>query len=68
MTRKNDGSYTGRRVFACRVDKTTPQFIDDLALQFGCRRIDKNGKLAGATGVLLDQIAKGNLKVVPSDA
>ena len=56
-----------RRVFACRVDLRTPEVIDALAKDLGCLRIDGKGVLKGSTGVLLDQIAQGRLKIVPGD-
>ena len=66
MTKRSDGTRTGRRVFACRVAVTTPEIMDSIAIEFGCMRIDKDGQLAGACGVLLDQIAQGKLKIVPA--
>ena len=55
-----------KRLFSCRVDTSTPDIIDDLALQFGCKRITGDGKLIGSTGVLLDKIAQGELLVIPA--
>ena len=64
MTKRNDGTSTGRRVFACRVDVSTPEVVEQLAYQLGCFRTDQNGDIVGACGVMLDRIAKGKLKVV----
>ena len=61
-----DQSATGRRVFACRVDKETPAIIDGIAAEFDCYRITGDGYLVGACGVMLDRIAQGKLKVVPA--
>ena len=56
-----------RRVFACRVDVSTPELIDLIAKEFKCCRINGQGQLVGATGVLLDKIAQGEIKLVYSD-
>jgi len=64
MSTSSDSKAKGRRVFACRVAVTTPAVMDSIAKEFGCMRIDKDGKVVGACGVLLDQIAEGKLKVV----
>ena len=56
-----------RRVFAVRVDVPTPDIIDAIAREFKCFRITGDGYLKGATGVMLDRIARGELKVVRAD-
>ncbi len=56
-----------RRVWAVRVDADTPQILDDMARQLGCVRVNGSGSLVGATGVLLDNIAKGKLYVALAD-
>ena len=64
MTKRTDGTSTGRRVFACRVAVDTPAIVEALAKELGCLRIDGEGELVGACGVMLDRIASGQLKVV----
>ena len=64
MTKRTDGTSTGRRVFACRVAVGTPAIVEALAKELGCLRIDGEGELVGACGVMLDRIASGQLKVV----
>jgi len=61
---RSDGSTTGRRVFACRVAAGTPASVEALAKELGCLRVNGDGELVGACGVLLDRIASGKLKVV----
>lgn len=61
------GKRLSRRVFACRVAVTTPEVMDSIAKEFGCMRIDKDGSVVGACGVLLDQIANGKLKIVSAE-
>ena len=56
-----------RRVFAVRVDEPTPQIVDGIARELGCLRITGQGVLQGAAGVMLDRIARGELKVVRGD-
>ena len=56
-----------RRVFAVRVDELTPQIVDGIARELGCLRITGHGVLQGAAGVMLDRIARGELKVVRVD-
>lgn len=57
-----------RRVFAIRVDITTPEIIEDIAASYGCFRVQPHTRdLVGAAGVMLDRIASGRLKVVPGD-
>lgn len=67
MSKRSDGSRTGRRIFACRVAKETPTVIEEMAYQFKCYRVNNDGDLTGACGVMLDQIAQGKLKIVPAD-
>jgi len=67
MTKRSDGTRTGRRVFACRVAVDTPAVVEALAKELGCLRIDGSGELVGACGVMLDRIASGQLKVVPAN-
>ena len=57
---------TGRRVFACRVDSSTPEAVEAIAKDLGCFRIDGDNVLKGACGIMLDFIAQGRLQVVPS--
>ena len=64
MSKRADGSTTGRRVFACRVAVGTPAVVEALAKELGCLRINGDGEIAGACGVMLDRIASGQLKVV----
>ena len=65
MTKRSDGTRTGRRIFACRVAVTTPEIVEEIAKDFHCLRVDKDQNLVGACGVLLDHIAQGKLKIVP---
>jgi len=67
MTKRTDGIKTGRRVFACRVAATTPAAMDAMAAQFNCLRINGDGELVGACGVMLDRIASGQLKIVEAE-
>ena len=53
-----------RRVFATRVNSETPEIVDSIAKDFGCLRITGDGVVKGATGVLLDKIARGDLLIV----
>ena len=55
---------SGRRIFACRVANETPVIMDSIAKDFKCFRVDKDGELVGACGVLLDKIARGELKII----
>ncbi len=64
MGKRSDGSATGRRVFACRVAVETPAVVEALAKELGCLRVDGDGELVGACGVMLDRIAQGKLKIV----
>lgn len=65
MSKRIDAKSSGRRVFACRVDVATPEIVESLAKDLGCLRINGEGVLTGACGVMLDRIAQGRLKVVP---
>ena len=65
MVKRKDGTSTGRRVFACRVDVSTPDIVEELAQELGCLRVNGAGELTGACGVMLDRIAQGKLRVVP---
>ena len=67
MTKRSDGTRTGRRVFACRVAVETPAVVEALAKELGCYRVNGEGELVGACGVMLDRIASGQLKVVPAE-
>ena len=67
MSKRSDGTKTGRRVFACRVAVETPSIVESMAKDLGCLRIDGDGDLVGACGVMLDRIAQGRFKVVPVD-
>lgn len=68
MTKRSDGTRTGRRIFACRVAVNTPEIVEEIAKDFQCLRVDKDQNLVGACGVLLDRIAQGKLKIVPVEA
>ena len=65
MGKRSDGTPSGRRVFACRVDVSTPDIVEEKAKELGCLRINGEGQLVGACGVMLDRIAQGKLRVVP---
>lgn len=67
MTKRIDGTTTGRRVFACRVAVETPAIVEALAKELGCLRVNGEGELVGACGVMLDRIAQGRLKIVPAE-
>jgi hypothetical protein len=67
MTKRKDGTTTGRRVFACRVAVETPAIVEALAQELGCLRVNGEGELVGACGVMLDRIAQGKLKIVTVD-
>ena len=56
-----------RRMFAVHVDKSTPVIIDSIAKDFGCKRINGKGVLTGSTGILLDKIAQGKLKIISTN-
>ena len=55
------------RIVRMRVDKDTPAIVDQIAKDLGCVRLHPDGGLVGGTGVMLDQIAKGKLKLVVSE-
>ena len=55
------------RIVRMRVEKDTPAIVDRIAKDLGCVRLHPDGGLVGATGVMLDQIAKGKLKLVVSE-
>jgi len=67
MGKRSDGSRTGRRIFACRVANETPVIIEEIAAEFKCYRVNRDGDLTGACGVMLDRIAQGKLKVVSAE-
>lgn len=67
MGKRSDGTKTGRRVFACRVDVSTPEVVEALAKDLGCLRVNGDQELVGACGVMLDRIAQGRLRVVPAE-
>lgn len=67
MTKRSDGSRTGRRIFACRVAVDTPQTVEELAKELGCYRVNNDGELVGACGVMLDRISNGTLKVIKAE-
>jgi len=56
-----------RRTFAARVNESTPAIVDQIAKDLGCKRITGDGELIGATGVMLDKIANGKLKIVATE-
>ena len=61
MTQKNDGSFTGRRVFAVRVATTTPDKLAAIALERGFYFVGKGGERQGSAGALMDAIADGEI-------
>ena len=61
MTQKNDGTFTGRRVFAVRVDVDTPDKLAELALERGFYFIGRGGERMGSAGQLMDAIADGRI-------
>lgn len=67
MTKRSDGTRTGRRIFACRVAVTTPEAVEAIAEKLGCLRVDKDANLVGACGVMLDRIAEGKLRIVEAE-
>ena len=68
MTKRSDGTRTGRRVFACRVAVETPAAVEALAKELGCLRVNGDQELVGACGVMLDRIAQGKLRIVPAES
>ena len=63
MTIRNDGTATGRRVFAVRVAVETPERLAELALARGYYFIGQGGERLGAAGQLMDAIAEGRLQI-----
>jgi len=63
MTIRNDGTATGRRVFAVRVAVTTPERLAKLALERGYYFIGQGGERLGAAGQLMDAIAEGRVQI-----
>ena len=63
MTIKNDGTATGRRVFAVRVATSTPDKLAALALERGFYFIGAGGERQGAAGQLMDAIADGDIRL-----
>jgi len=55
-----------RRIYALRVNRDTPDLTDAIAKQFGCYRLTPHATIEGSTGILLDKIAEGSLKIIPS--
>ena len=53
-----------RRTKAFRVNCETPDITDAIAKEFGCYRFAPDSTITGSTGILLDKIAEGSLKVV----
>jgi hypothetical protein len=53
-----------RRVFSNRVDQSTPDIVDSIAKELGCLRLDRAGVLKGSTGIMLDKIAQGRLRII----
>ena len=53
-----------RRVFACRVLNSTPEYVDQLAERLGYVRVNGDSNVVGSTGALLDAIADGTVKVI----
>ena len=62
MTKKIDGTLTGRRVFAVRVAVSTPEKLAELALERGFYYLGADGK-QGAAGQLMDAIANGEIEL-----
>ena len=63
MTKRIDGTLTGRRVFAVRVATTTPEKLAELALARGYYFIGQGGERLGAAGQLMDAIAEGRVQI-----
>ena len=63
MTRKIDGTFTGRRVFAVRVATPTPDKLAELALEMGFFHVGRDGQRLGSAGQLMDAIASGQTKL-----
>ena len=65
MTIRNDGTLTGRRVFAVRVAVETPERLAEIALERGYYFIGAGGEKQGAAGQLMDAIAEGQVSLSP---
>ena len=65
MTIRNDGTRTGRRVFAVRVDVGTPEKLGEIALERGFYYLGAGGEKQGAAGQLMDAIAEGKVTLSP---
>ena len=65
MTERLDGTRTGRRVFAVRVDVETPDKLGAIALQHGFYYIGAGGEKLGAAGQLMDAIANEQITLQP---
>ena len=63
MTIRNDGTATGRRVFAVRVAVETPERLAEIALERGYYFIGAGGEKQGAAGQLMDAIAEGQVSL-----
>ena len=63
MTQKIDGTFTGRRVFAVRVATSTPEKLAEIALEKGFYFIGKGGERQGSAGLLMDAIAKEEIRL-----
>ena len=63
MTQRIDGTPTGRRVFAVRVNNDTPDKLGAIALERGFYYMGKGGERLGASGQLMDAIANGEIKL-----
>ena len=63
MTIRNDGTATGRRVFAVRVAVETPERLAEIALARGYYFIGAGGERQGAAGQLMDAIAEGRVQI-----
>lgn len=61
MTKRIDGTRTGRRVFAVRVNTDTPQTLAQVALGLGFYHLAAGGEKQGAAGQLMDAIADGRI-------
>lgn len=61
MTKRIDGTATGRRIFAVRVDMATPEKLAAMALERGFYFIGAGGEREGASGQMMDAIARGEI-------
>lgn len=64
MTKRIDGTRTGRRVFAVRVAVDTPEKLAELALARGFYYLGAGGEKQGAAGQLMDAIADGSIRLM----